>query len=141
MLNQHYDAFGVQDIIAEAGVARSTFYTHFRDKDDLLLVSLSPILKMLSDLAQGTAAKSSTQALLEHIWENRQLGRVFFQAPLVGRIGRTLTAALTDSGDPTLVFRMHGILGVLGMWCEGRLDMNAAKLADYFIAEGSRPWR
>jgi AcrR family transcriptional regulator len=33
----NFTEIGVQQICAEAGVARSTFYTHFRDKADLLM--------------------------------------------------------------------------------------------------------
>jgi AcrR family transcriptional regulator len=32
-----FDAITVQDVLDRAGVSRSTFYTHYRDKNDLLL--------------------------------------------------------------------------------------------------------
>ena len=34
-----YDAIVVKEILARANVGRSTFYTHFRDKDELLEVT------------------------------------------------------------------------------------------------------
>ncbi len=37
IMEKHYDSITVQDVIDRADVGRSTFYTHFRDKEDLLM--------------------------------------------------------------------------------------------------------
>ena len=40
----------VQEVLDRAGVGRSTFYVHYRDKDDLLLSQLETFLEMVSSL-------------------------------------------------------------------------------------------
>lgn len=44
------DEITVQEVHDRAGVGRSTFYLHFRDKNDLLLCQLEQFLEMMSTL-------------------------------------------------------------------------------------------
>lgn len=45
MMERPYDRITVSDVIARADVGRSTFYAHYRDKDDLLVVSCGEHLR------------------------------------------------------------------------------------------------
>ncbi len=45
---KHYDSITVQDIIDRANVGRSTFYTHFRDKEDLFVGDWKNFLSMIA---------------------------------------------------------------------------------------------
>ncbi|MFI8976419.1 TetR/AcrR family transcriptional regulator [Nocardia asteroides] len=45
MIERGYDRVTVSDVIERADVGRSTFYAHYRDKDDLLWVSCTDFLR------------------------------------------------------------------------------------------------
>ena len=49
MLEKHYDSITVQDIIDRANVGRSTFYSHFRDKEDLLVGDWKRFFQLIAD--------------------------------------------------------------------------------------------
>lgn len=48
ILEKPLEQITVQEVLERAGVGRSTFYLHFRDKDDLLLCQLETFLEMMS---------------------------------------------------------------------------------------------
>ncbi|MGW1739024.1 TetR/AcrR family transcriptional regulator [Nocardia sp. NPDC001965] len=45
MMERTYDRINVSDVITRADVGRSTFYSHYRDKDELLVVSCADYLR------------------------------------------------------------------------------------------------
>ncbi|MGD0143926.1 MAG: TetR/AcrR family transcriptional regulator [Rhizomicrobium sp.] len=81
MLTRGFPDVSVEDIVVRADVGRSTFYLHFRSKDDILKQSLTrPSGGLAALVGQGVTAAALT-ALLEHFHSQRKLNRVFFAYP------------------------------------------------------------
>jgi AcrR family transcriptional regulator len=73
-----YDDIVVKEILARANVSRSTFYTHFRDKNELLLSGIHHVLRSAPRDGQRTRTEWSERILwfslpiFEHIARHRQ---------------------------------------------------------------------
>ena len=68
-----YADINVADVVAEAGISRSTFYAYFVDKTTLLRTWYAEFTEVILDAAQGwwsldaTATKDEVRAALERI--------------------------------------------------------------------------
>ena len=85
-----YDDIVVKEILDRANVGRSTFYTHFRDKDDLLLSGIEDMLRSARPTGRGQVPAKPCDGIVwfslpifEHIEKHRHTG----QAP-IGHRGR-----------------------------------------------------
>lgn len=72
-----YEAIAVKEILGRANVGRSTFYAHFRDKDELLLDGMYDLLRS-ARLRRGDAHVSPgdgllwfSRPILEHLEDRR----------------------------------------------------------------------
>ena len=61
---KNYDAIVVKEILDRANVGRSTFYTHFKDKDELLVSGIHDMLRSV----QSTTRSSSGKRHEKMIW-------------------------------------------------------------------------
>ncbi len=103
------DEVTVQEVLDRASVGRSTFYFHFRDKNDLLLSQLEKFLEMMSTALSVRKEDSPRVApvaeFFEHIGSQRKLyralttsGRIneFFELAQ-GYFARGIAARLQES--------------------------------------------
>lgn len=76
ILERGWDGFGVQELCDRADVARSTFYMHFGDKEELVGGSFADLRRSLrARAAQEAPARplAFTRGLVEHAFEQRRL--------------------------------------------------------------------
>jgi AcrR family transcriptional regulator len=75
LVQKPFDDITVQDILDRAGVSRSTFYTHYRDKNDLFLSDAEEFFEAMARALSGFGDKSErvapVQELFAHIGEVR----------------------------------------------------------------------
>jgi AcrR family transcriptional regulator len=68
MLEKPIDEVTVQEVLDRASVGRSTFYLHFRDKNDLLLSQLEMFLATMSNMLSLRKEKSHRVVPVEEMF-------------------------------------------------------------------------
>ena len=75
LVQKPFDDITVQDVLDGAGVSRSTFYTHYRDKNDLFLSDVEEFFESMATALSRFGDKSERVApvreLFAHIGESR----------------------------------------------------------------------
>lgn len=92
MAEKGYEDITVQDLIDRADVGRSTFYTHYTDKEDLLRDGFANLRALVDQPVPAEPAEPAgprrllrfSLPLLRHVHEQKRLARVLF-----GRSGRS----------------------------------------------------
>jgi AcrR family transcriptional regulator len=102
MTDKDYEAITVQDIIDRADVGRSTFYTHYVGKDELLQDSFARLGSILEQPATtGPAARPQpltfSLPLFRHVHDQQQLARAVFSRPGRPPIRQQLDELLTGT--------------------------------------------
>jgi AcrR family transcriptional regulator len=74
MKEQPFDSITVQDVLDRAGVGRSTFYVHYKDKGDLFLSDAEEFFEMMSSRLRNPSERvAPVQELFAHVQEQRNL--------------------------------------------------------------------
>jgi len=135
---KEYNTITVSDIIDRANVGRSTFYTHFRDKDDLFVGELDRVIELLSQRIPNQAEMPffPSLGLFRHVGEEYQLYKSLLWGPgidlLIKHMQKSLSKrieqGLLESGKefnvpiPILAnFIAGSFLTLLQWWLENKM--------------------
>ena len=77
ILMKGYDQITIQDIIDEANIGRSTFYSHYENKEQLLFSGQPHLTEMLFQQGEeGTRVSFTT--VFRHAWDNKDVAKALF---------------------------------------------------------------
>ncbi len=141
LLNEPYERIQVDRVAGDAGVGRSTFYDHFRNKDEVLRHAAAHPLGMLADAVLDKADPAALTWVLEHFWESRVMARRMLGGDTAGTLHDTLAGLIRERLERRGWGATHvplalaaaqiagAQLGLVRSWIEGEARCDAAALA------------
>ena len=144
-----YDAITVHDILARANIGRSTFYAHFKSKDELLEKSLERLRQELFSAVDATPDATIfavTRTLFEHVDRYRDIQLALAKRPAGVRLNESIAlnfaevvrTLLPNAGDGSIprdlaISHIGGsFLSVLRWWMSRTPAVTAAEADGLF---------
>jgi AcrR family transcriptional regulator len=131
-MSRRYSDFTITELIEAAGIGKSTFYEHYRSKDDLLYALMDGMLMELAAAANGALDPQQLRGLLAHFWDNRRLGKAVFGPQLGPPVRRRLEELIEQQfrgNRARASFAAAGQIGLLHGWLSGELSVNLDDVA------------
>jgi len=155
-----YDSIVVKEILDRANVGRSTFYMHFRDKDELLVSGMHDMLRSVQAAALPPSAKRHEKIIwfslpiFEHIRQHQLAGRATIgargRAIIHEHLQKTLAELITDNvrkdfqvrrkaagqipADLLVQYVASTFILTLNWWVESRSRLSTKEVNDLFRA-------
>ena len=162
ILEKGYDAVTVEDITTRADLGRTTFYLHYKDKEELLVESLDAIandLKAQVDLLGGARAIGDVQPrpihlAFHHAAEHADLYRIILSGEGATKAATRLRQIISEGAQEFLAARIEkvqpgvqpryelgmvanyfasALLGFLTWWLETGALQPPDEMADFFL--------
>ncbi len=155
-LEKGYDLVSIKDVTDRADVAYSTFFRHYRDKDELLLDMLGAVLETLRDLIRqnpDTSSESAGRILFAHVQEHARFYRVLFNGHSTSAVLWRFQCMVEDDvlkmypshaspGDsgsriPLELVVHHLVAAIIAMvtwWLEHDMPYPVERMAQYYSA-------
>ncbi len=157
MQEKQYNKITIQDIIDRANVGRSTFYSHFETKDELLLSSIEHLLEILNqylmnylDAEEDKPRLLPVVELFEHIKENSRLMKglmkaessdLFFNMAQIywnNKIEEYMNAKIPQNTEPVIpivILTNHitsTLINLLKWWVNNKMPYTSQQMDRYF---------
>lgn len=118
ILEKKYESITVQEILDRADVGRSTFYMHFRDKDELLVSGFGEVQSLLKSAQAASTALSGKSyervvgfslAMFEHTSEYQRVNRALLGSNAEAIVRRQIHSVLSSlvGKEIEMEFRRH----------------------------------
>jgi AcrR family transcriptional regulator len=144
-----YNAITISDIIERADIGRSTFYSHYRDKDDLFVNELDRVIELLSHRIpnQEDMLFFPSLGLFRHVGEEYELYKALLWTPGIDLLIKHLQTSLShrieqglqksgsdfDVSLPILAgFIAGSFLNLLKWWLENKMVYSAEEMDSIF---------
>lgn len=106
LLEKGYETMSIRDVIERANVGRSTFYSHFKDKEELFVSQLDQLLEALNrHLPQEHIEKNPyfpSLGLFQHIQEQQKLFRALSWTSGVDILTKHLQKSMSEKIEERL---------------------------------------
>ena len=151
MMEKGYDAISIKDIIDRANVGRSTFYSHYADKDQLFVGQLDRLMNLLNRHVPQAPAEENpffpSLGLFQHIKEQWKLYRILawgsgidvltrhLQKLLSEKIEERVLASGKDYDVPIPVlanFLSGSFLSLVKWWLDNKMGYSPEQMDEMF---------
>lgn len=142
--NHSPDEISVKQIVAQAHISRSAFYTHFQDKQAVHnMLQLDITEQFFQFYHSSIHGHLTTLAICQHILKYRHYYKWAFQQPAqIQALSTKLESYLTPVYDDAdyAIFAGYGTIGYLKKWVEGDFEMSPQEAAEKLVKIGYTNW-